>query len=405
MARIKNKSLEKEIDRAMTYIYMGTVKMFEDEDNDRESIKEKIVGKDMVLSGASILNSLSRIKAKEGEAYFPTKLKDVLYLIKNHGVDEWVEMYPFLKNHCNDLVSKGTQFYHQAYLEREDRDIVEDSEYKLFVKFNNDMAFSEIRNIAKNDKEYSFSRAYISPILEGELLELKKNIDFKYIKMHGESISETLLNEILKNYYRPITNLHIYYSENGRYALCKSCGSLMKKKRNGDIVCSFNKCRNSHFMKNKKFEILEYCSNPTMILKYEVMRFVYYPSIEEREMFNKLTKKYLKKELIRDLILYKDKDSCDISFYIGNIREAVDLKEWESPEELAKSLNTDNFKRNNADANCTIVIPDYLTKKSNGRKNDYMQRLKASITGDNMKDVKIMTVSEFFKYVDSCIIK
>lgn len=404
MAKIQDKSVEKEIDRAMRYISIGSAKIFK-EDDEINNIKDRIKGVQMVQSGANILNSLSKIKGADGGPYFPSQVKEVLSLIKAHSVDEWVEMYPFLKDNCNDLVNNRTNFYDQAFLDKEDRDIIECSEFDLYVKFNNDIAFSEVRNIARNDSEYSFTRAYIPPVLEGELLDLKQSLRFKYIELYGESISDDILNKVLMNYYKPINNLKSFYSENGKYAICKSCGSLMKKRQNGKIVCSFDRCETSHYMKNKAFEILGYCTNPTRMLKYEIMRFVYFPSIEERLMFDRLDKKYQRKSLIRELILYKGKDTCDISFYIGNDREAIDLKEWENPEHLAKALNADNFRRNNADANCTIVVPDYLTRKSNGRKNDYMKRLKSAITGDKMRDVQIMTVSEFFTYLDRRINK
>lgn len=396
--KLANKSFyEKDVRRAIENISMGVIQICENEDTKKENLDIFIKGMQMIKSGANCLHSLSKIR---GGRLFPVEFKEVMELVENYSIDEWINMYPFLKGCCDDLGDKKINLYDEVYLDEKDRFFSASTEYSLYVKYNNDLSFQKIREISENDLEYSFSRAYIPTVLEGGIIDINNTLKNIAVRECGISVSNRLITEILKNYYVEIPALSNYYRNDSGYALCRNCGSLMRKDKRGEIVCSFGKCQKAHFMKNVRFEIGGYINNPTRILRFEIMRFVKYPSIEERDIFEKLKKKYEKKGLISDLELYKGKDSCDISFSLKGRRQAIDFKEWENPIELAKALSSDNFKRNNGDADCKIVVPDYLTKKSNGRRNDYMDKLESFVVGDKMNDVDIMTVSEFFAYLE-----
>ena len=392
--------IKKEIDIALTYISIGCNKFYEEDCIDFKKINKNIEGLKCIQKGAYILNAISNLSNfKNHMEKFPTDLSIVLKLIEEKSIDEWVELYPFLKEYTKDLADMYYNFLDDVGLGEHDRMFKENSEYELFIKYNNDKNFMLIRGLAANDKEYAFSRVGIPTLLEGNALNINMFLKNKFKSIFGdENINEKLIEAIVNNYYRDVINLHKYYHTKEGYACCKHCGSLIQKKtkREDKYLCSFDICNDKHMKFNKKVEIGSYIKNPTKVLKYEVLRFVSYPSIEEWRFYCKL-EHYEKIGMIKDLILYYNKDACDISFVFNNTRFAIDLKEWVRPKDLGKRISEENFKRNNKDAKCFIVIPEYLTKKSNGRKNDYMSVLKNNITGKAITEDEILTDAEFMK--------
>lgn len=392
--------IKKEVDIALTYISIGCNKFYEEDCIDFKKINKNIEGLKCIQKGAYILNAISNLSNfKNHMEKFPTDLSIVLKLIEEKSIDEWVELYPFLKEYTKDLADMYYNFLDDVGLGEHDRMFKENSEYELFIKYNNDKNFMLIRGLAANDKEYAFSRVGIPTLLEGNALNINMFLKNKFKSIFGdENINEKLIEAIVNNYYRDVINLHKYYHTKEGYACCKHCGSLIQKKtkREDKYLCSFDICNDKHMKFNKKVEIGSYIKNPTKVLKYEVLRFVSYPSIEEWRFYCKL-EHYEKIGMIKDLILYYNKDACDISFVFNNTRFAIDLKEWVRPKDLGKRISEENFKRNNKDAKCFIVIPEYLTKKSNGRKNDYMSVLKNNITGKAITEDEILTDAEFMK--------
>lgn len=392
--------IKKEIDIAFEYISMGCNEFYEEDCIDFKKINKNIEGLKCIQKGAYILNTISNLSNfKNHVEKFPTDLSKVLKLIEEKSIDEWVELYPFLKEYTKDLADIYYNFLDDVGLGEHDRMFKENSEYELFVKYNNDVNFMFIRGLASNDNEYAFSRVGIPTLLEGNVLNIKMFLKNRFKNLFGyENANEKLIESIVNNYYRDTINLHKYYHTKEGYAYCKHCGSLVQKKakRENKYLCSFDICNDRSMKFNKKVEIGGYIKNPTKVLKYEVLRFVSYPSIEEWNLYCKL-EHYSKIGIIKDLILYYNKDACDISFVFDNTRFAIDLKEWIRPKDLGKRISEENFKRNNKDAKCFIVIPEYLTKKSNGRKNDYMSILKNNITGKAITEDEILTDAEFMK--------
>lgn len=403
MAGFSREIIQREIDMAMEYISMGCNKIYTDEDISYKNSDSKIDGLNYIQKGADILNMISKVSNFEKKPdKFPCDLKEVILLIENNTIDEWVEKYPFLKDYTSRFTNISFNFLDEIGLDESEKIIGTSNEYELFIKYNNDLKFNQIRALVKNDNEYAFSRIGIDTVLSGNSLNIKKHFENRYKKLFGKdaSLDPKITETLALNYYKEITNLSKYYYVPSKgYAVCKRCGSLMKlrNKDKDSLVCSFNLCKLKSILLNEKPSEGGYINNPTKQLRYEILRFIAFPSIEEYNMYDYLKKNYEKKGIISELVLYKNKDACDISFVFNNKRYALDLKEWQDPLSLAKRISEENFKRNNKDAYCFIVIPDYLSKKSNGRKSDYMSNLEGSLQGNNISKSDIFTVSEFYK--------
>lgn len=398
--------IKKEVDIALTYISMGCNRLYEENDIDLNKINKKIEGLDYIQKAAYILNSISNLSNfKKYTDKFPTDINIVLKLIEDKSIDEWVELYPFLKEYVKDLADTYYYFLDDVSLGEHERIFKENSEYELFVKYNNDNNFMSVRALTNDDNEYAFSRVGIPTLLEGNLLNINASLKDIFKNLFGyENRNEKLIESIVNNYYRDVINLNKYYHTKEGYAYCKHCGSLIQKKchKEEKYLCSFDVCKNKSMAHNRKVEIGGYIKNPTKVLKYEILRFVAYPSIAEWKLYCQL-EHYEKRGILKDLILYYNKDACDISFILNDLRFAIDLKEWVGAKDLGIRISEENFKRNNKDAKCFIVIPEYLTKKSNGRKNDYMSILKNNITGQSISSDEIMTDVEFMKMLKNLI--
>ena len=404
MAKITK--IQKEVNFALSCISIGCNKFYKDYKIDYKTTTDKLDGLSSILKGAYILNAISNLNNFNGNKYrdkFPVNIQDVLNIIENNTVDEWVTKYPFLKDYTTELSEISFSFLDEVDIGEKERLFKENSEYELYIKFNNDLNFSIIRELAVNDYEYAFSRVGIPTILEGNTLHIRNSLITIYRRLFNTTdINEKLIESIVLNYYTDAVNLRKYHHTPDGYAYCKNCGSFLQKvsRKESKFVCTFDVCRDKQAKFNNPVEIGGFVKNPTKILRYEVLRFVSYPSIEEWALYSKL-KDYQEKGSISDLVLYFNKDACDISFKLLGERYALDLKEWTRPTELGKRISEENFKRNNKDARCFILIPDYLTKKSTGRANSYLKVLRNSIDTNVIKDDEILTVSKFLKQIKS----
>lgn len=239
---------------------------------------------------------------------------------------------------------------------------LQDSEYDRFQRkiFETTIALASLTK--DKDKFYQQVRTFLvkHPLSTGdERRDFLFDIEAK--------VEERVQKELLEKVYDPKSwesKIPNTYLVEGQILRCKICGNLVLKFEKS-LSCSNQKCQFNREPEYKRIENVEKLDKRLDVLQahYGVIRFVSIPGIPELELKDKLEKIGCKVQM------WPGQDLCDLFVETpSHFKIAVDVKDWKSPKNLAKSVKPiprDELRDKGFPTNFgCFVFPDFRKKEN-----------------------------------------